>query len=82
MVVERALFDTSELMGKLLDALKDAGYTGHDLERFLVRLLFCLFAWLTRLFEVLNIPEERRRKHLDELDVWSRDEVTRVDSED
>ena len=87
--------EASELMGKLHDALKDAGYTGHDLERFLVRLLFCLFAddtgifeprgiffelidqrtredgsdvgqWVTQLFEVLNTPDERRQRNLDE----------------
>jgi hypothetical protein len=34
----------SEIMGKLHDALKASGYEGHDLERFLVRLVFCLFA--------------------------------------
>ena len=36
--------DASELMGKLHDAIKRTGYEGHDLERLLVRLLFCLFA--------------------------------------
>ena len=40
-----------ELLGKLHDALKDGGYSGHDLERFLVRVLFCLFAEDTGLFE-------------------------------
>ncbi len=87
--------EASELMGKLHDALKDAGYTGHDLERFLVRLLFCLFAddteifeprgnffdlidqrtredgsdvgaSLSQLFDVLNMPIERRQTNLDE----------------
>ena len=85
----------SELMGKLHDALNASGYTGHDLERLLVRLLFCLFAdatgifeprgifdalirdrtredgsdtgqWLSSLFDVLNAPEHRRQKALDE----------------
>ena len=41
----------SELMGELHDALKAAGYEGHDLERFLVRLVFCLFADDTGIFE-------------------------------
>jgi hypothetical protein len=41
----------SEAMGRLHDALKDSGYTGHQLERFLVRLLFCLFADDTGIFE-------------------------------
>lgn len=85
----------SELMGKLHDALKASGYIGHDLERLLVRLLFCLFAddtgifeprgifetlirdrtredgsdtgpWLSNLFDVLNTPEDRRQRALDE----------------
>lgn len=85
----------SERMGRLHDALKESGYSGHDLERFLVRLLFCLFAdstgifeprgifldliagrtqpdgsdigpWISQLFEILNTPEERRQRTLDE----------------
>jgi hypothetical protein len=34
----------AELMGELHDALKENNYTGHELEMYLVRLLFCLFA--------------------------------------
>lgn len=41
----------AELMGKLHDALKDNGYQGHDLEILLVRLVFCLFADHTEIFE-------------------------------
>lgn len=41
----------AELMGKLHDRLKAVGYTGHDLEVYLVRLLFCLFAEDTGIFE-------------------------------
>ncbi|MBP7086824.1 MAG: class I SAM-dependent DNA methyltransferase [Methanomassiliicoccales archaeon] len=41
----------AELMGKLHDQLKDVGYAGHDLEVYLVRLLFCLFADDTGIFE-------------------------------
>jgi len=41
----------AELMGKLHDALKENGYIGHDLEIFLVRLVFCLFADNTNIFE-------------------------------
>ena len=41
----------AELMGKLHDKLRDIGYTGHDLEVYLVRLLFCLFAEDTGIFE-------------------------------
>ncbi len=85
----------AERMGKLHDALKAAGYDGYPLEVLLVRLLFCLFAddtgifqpasafraWieertapdgsdlgpqLAQLFQVLNTPEDRRAKTLDE----------------
>ena len=41
----------AELMGKLHDALKANGYEGHALEVFLVRILFCLFADDTGIFE-------------------------------
>jgi hypothetical protein len=86
--------DAVRIMDDLHDAIKGGGYTGHELERFLVRVLFCLFAQstsifepgafrsyiedytkpdgsdlglhLAKLFEVLNTPEERRQKNLDE----------------
>lgn len=41
----------AELMGELHDRLKAIGYTGHVLEVYLVRLLFCLFADDTGIFE-------------------------------
>lgn len=41
----------AERMGKLHDRLRAAGYSGHVLEVMLVRLLFCLFAEDTTLFE-------------------------------
>jgi hypothetical protein len=84
----------AELMGKLHDSLKEIGYTGHDLEVYLVRILFCLFAddtnifnkgifWeyldrhtkedgsdlamhIASIFQVLNTPEQKRLKNLDE----------------
>ena len=85
----------AERMGKLHDALKASGYTDHPLEVLLVRLLFCLFAddtgifqpsqalrtfieertavdgsdlgsRLAQLFQVLNTPEDKRSKALDE----------------
>ena len=79
----------AERMALLHDALKEHGYEGHDLEIYLVRLLFCMFAGdtgifpkgnfydyiadskedgsdlshrLSTLFEVLNMPKERREK--------------------
>ena len=85
----------AELMGRIHDALAAGGYSGHALERFLVRILFCLFAEdtgifepnafaiyleqstqedgsdlgpkLAQLFEVLDTPEDKRQKNLDEL---------------
>ena len=41
----------AELVGLLHDQLAAAGYRGHDLERFLVRIVFCLFADDTGIFE-------------------------------
>ncbi len=45
-----ANIEAAELMGKIHDRLKEIGYTGHPLELYLVRLLFCLFAEDTTLF--------------------------------
>ncbi len=84
----------AEKMGKLHDLLKEIGYDGHELEIYLVRLLFMLFAddtgifekdilWdfvenqtsedasdlapkIAQLFQVLNTPNEKRLKNLDE----------------
>lgn len=53
---------TAELMGKLHDRLEDIGYTGHPLEVYLVRILFCLFAEDTTIFdkqEFQNYIEQR-----------------------
>ncbi len=47
--------EASEIMGNLHDALKASGYEGHELERFLVRLVFCLFADDTGIFEPRDI---------------------------
>lgn len=40
-----------EVLGQLHDALEAGGYTGHALERFLVRILFMLFADDTGIFD-------------------------------
>ena len=45
----------AELVGRLHDALHAAHYRGHDLERFLVRIVFCLFADDTGIFEPRDI---------------------------
>lgn len=43
--------EAAEKLGKLHDQLKAVGYDGHQLEVFLVRLLFCLFAEDNSIFE-------------------------------
>ena len=45
----------AELVGRLHDALFESGYHGHDLERLLVRIVFCLFADDTGIFEPRDI---------------------------
>ncbi len=50
-----ANIEAAELVGRLHDALAEAGYRGHDLERFLVRIVFCLFADDTGVFEPKDI---------------------------
>lgn len=40
----------AEAMGRLHDQLKSIGYDGHDVELYLVRLLFCMFADDTTIF--------------------------------
>ena len=53
-------------MGRLHDALEASGYGGHDLEVFLVRTVFCLFADDTGIFEprdiFLDLLETRTRE--------------------
>ncbi len=48
---EKVNIEAAELMGKLHDRMKAVGYEGHVLEKYLVRLLFCLFADDTTIFE-------------------------------
>ena len=45
----------AELVGTLHDQLEEAGFTGTDLEKFLVRLVFCLFADDTGVFQPRNL---------------------------
>ncbi len=45
----------AELVGALHDEIKAAGYTGHKLEVFLTRIVFCLFADDTGIFEPKDI---------------------------
>ena len=61
-----ANIEAAELVGRLHDALAEAGYRGHDLERLLVRIVFCLFADDTGVFEprdiFLDFVETRTRE--------------------
>ncbi len=52
---EAVTIKAAELMGRIHDALEANGYTGHDLERYLVRLLFCMFADDTGIFQPKDI---------------------------
>ncbi len=49
--------EAAELMGELHDSMLEVGYAGHDLEVYLVRLLFCLFAEDTGIFERQQFQE-------------------------
>ena len=64
----------AELVGRLHDALDEAGYRGHDLERFLVRVVFCLFADDTGIFEprdiFLDFLETRTSEDGADLGLW------------
>jgi hypothetical protein len=51
----------AERMGKLHDQLEASGYRGADLERYLVRLLFCLFAEDTDIFPRASFMDLVRR---------------------
>lgn len=62
--------EAAERMGKLHDLLKESGYTGYELELYLVRLLFCLFAEDTSIFEPQQFQELiEQRTHEDGSDL-------------
>ena len=64
----------SERVGQLHDALAESGYTGHDLEQFLVRIVFCFFADDTGIFEprdiFLDLLENRTGEDGSDLGGW------------
>ena len=66
--------EASELVASLHDALNASGYTGHDLELFLVRIVFCLFADDTGIFEprdiFLQLIEERTSPDGADVGLW------------
>lgn len=63
-----------QLLGELHDLLKKDGYTGEKLEVFLVRLVFCLFADDTGIFNpkdiFLNLLEEHTREDGSDTGAW------------
>ncbi len=64
----------SERVGDLHDALAASGYASHDLEQFLVRIVFCFFADDTGIFEprdiFLDLLENRTREDGSDLGGW------------
>ena len=66
--------EVATAMGRLHDALEASGYVGHDLEVFLVRTVFCLFADDTGIFEprdiFLDLLESRTREDGSDLGGW------------
>ena len=66
--------EASELVARLHDALRESGYTGHDLELFLVRTVFCLFADDTGIFEprgiFLQLIEDRTSPDGADVGLW------------
>jgi hypothetical protein len=63
----------AELMGKLHDSLEEIGYTGHPLEVYLVRILFCLFAEDTTIFNKQQFQDYlEQRTNIDGCDLASK----------
>jgi len=65
--------EAAELMGRFHDRLKEIGYTGHSLEVYLVRILFCLFAEDTGIFTKQQFQDYiEQRTSVDGSDMASR----------
>ena len=66
--------EVSKSMGQLHDVLQASGYSGHDLKVFLARMVFCLFADDTGIFEprdiFLDLLETRTREDGSDLGGW------------
>ncbi|MCY4315096.1 MAG: hypothetical protein OXC66_03140 [Roseovarius sp.] len=64
----------AELMGRLHDKLAASGHYGHDLERFLMRIVFCMFADDTGVFErrdvFLDLIETRTSEDGADMGQW------------
>ena len=59
-------------MDALHDALEDGGYSGHELERFLVRILFCLFAEDTGFSSAMHLDSISRIEPSRMEAIWDR----------
>ena len=73
----------AERMGRLHDQLKAIGYDGHELEVYLVRLLFCLFAEDTSIFErrqFQDLIEQRTAEDGQDLAHWLADLFQALDT--
>jgi hypothetical protein len=63
----------AELMGKLHDRLEEIGFSGHPLEVYLVRILFCLFAEDTTIFNKQQFQDYlEQRTNVDGSDLAAR----------
>ncbi len=66
--------EASELVARLHDALRASGYVGDDLQLFLVRVVFCLFADDTGIFEprdiFLQFVEDRTAPDGTDVGLW------------
>lgn len=62
----------AEQMASIHDELKKSGYEGHDLEVFLVRILFCMFADDTGIFELNQFYTYLRNSKEDGSDMYGR----------
>lgn len=68
-----ANIEASELMSNLHKHLEQSGYTGHDLEHLLVRIMFCLFAEDTGIFpieSILRLIEDKTEADGSDLGSW------------
>lgn len=71
--LEPANIKASELMGKLYDKLAKNNYKQHDLELFLVRVLFCLFADDTGIFkneDFKYLIEDKTKEDGSDTGIW------------
>lgn len=78
--------EASEIMGAIHDDLKESGYTGANLERYLVRLLFMMFADDTGIFQprahLLDVLQSRTNEDGSDLGQWIQNIFEILDTEE